>query len=141
LEAFVALRRSSDPVEAQRLIGDALPPLVASVLEPAEFAAIRTRLGALPDPVGPARLSRRDWFGAAGVFVLVFLSTFPVAIPFLFVHDATRALRLSNAVAIAMLFFTGYAFGRSARRNPWLMGLAMVLLGGVLVALTIALGG
>ena len=79
--------------------------------------------------------------GAAGVFVLVFLSTFPVTIPFLFMSDAMRALRVSNAIAITMLFFTGYAFGRSAARNPWLMGLAMVLLGSVLVGLTIALGG
>lgn len=40
-----------------------------------------------------------------------------------------------------MLFLTGYAFGRCAGRNPWLIGLAMVLLGTVLVGLTMALGG
>src|SRR5262245_19522265 len=39
LGAFLALRQSNEAAEAQRVIGNALPPLVASVLEPAEFAA------------------------------------------------------------------------------------------------------
>jgi hypothetical protein len=47
-----------------------------------------------------------EWLGALGVFLLVFLSTFPVAIPFLFVHEPLRALRLSNAVALVMLYLT-----------------------------------
>jgi hypothetical protein len=41
-----------------------------------------------------------------------------------------------------MLFAMGYAAGRrSGRRRPWLMGVAMVILGAALVGLTIALGG
>jgi lipoprotein signal peptidase len=36
---------------------------------------------------------------------------------------------------------TGYAFGRITNYHPWLTGLAMVILGGALVAATIALGG
>jgi VIT1/CCC1 family predicted Fe2+/Mn2+ transporter len=56
-------------------------------------------------------------------------------------HEATRALRVSNAIAIAMLFVTGYGFGRAVGRSSWLMGLLMVLLGSILVGLTIALGG
>jgi VIT1/CCC1 family predicted Fe2+/Mn2+ transporter len=52
-----------------------------------------------------------------------------------------QAMRLSNAIAIAMLLVTGAAYGRCVGRSPLLFGIAMVLLGGVLVALTIALGG
>lgn len=62
-----------------------------------------------------------------------------VAIPFLMIADPVRALRFSNA--IAMLFLTGYVFGRAVGRGPWAMGASMVLLGSVLVGLTIALGG
>ncbi len=51
------------------------------------------------------------------------------------------ALRISNAVAILMLFLMGYAFGRLTERNPWAVGLFMVLFGIVLVLMTIALGG
>ena len=52
------------------------------------------------------------------MFLLVFLSTFPVVIPFLFMKNAGPALRVSNAIAIAMLFVTGYAFGRITGRRP-----------------------
>jgi integrase len=51
------------------------------------------------------------------------------------------ALRISNAIAIGMLFMTGWVFGRITGRRPWVMGLAMVALGAVLVGLTMALGG
>ena len=40
-----------------------------------------------------------------------------------------------------MLFLTGYAFGRITGRHPWLVGLAMVVLGAILVGMTMALGG
>jgi VIT1/CCC1 family predicted Fe2+/Mn2+ transporter len=71
----------------------------------------------------------------------VFLSTFPIAIPFMLIRDARLALRVSNGIAIVMLFLAGYAFGRYASYHPWRMGLGMVLIGTVLVGITIALGG
>jgi hypothetical protein len=141
LMAFRALRSATDPQEAQRLLADALPPTVASVMKPEELGAIRERLKQLPEPPAHAHLRKDDWQGAAGVFLLVFLSTFPVVIPFIFMQDAVRALRISNIVAVAMLFLTGYAYGRCVGRHPWFLGFSMVLLGAVLVALTIALGG
>lgn len=42
---------------------------------------------------------------------------------------------------VSPLFLPGYAFGRIAGRRPLWTGLGMVLLGGALVGLTIALGG
>jgi VIT1/CCC1 family predicted Fe2+/Mn2+ transporter len=79
--------------------------------------------------------------GGVGIFLLVVLSTFPVVIPFILMQNAVSALRLSNAIAIAMLFVAGYAYGRFVRRRPWVLGIAMILLGIVLVGLTKALGG
>jgi VIT1/CCC1 family predicted Fe2+/Mn2+ transporter len=71
----------------------------------------------------------------------VFLATFPVVIPFLFVSDALLAMRLSNAVAVALLFVAGYRLGRSSGRTPWAMGILMVVIGALMVGLCIALGG
>ena len=48
---------------------------------------------------------------------------------------------MSNAVAIVLLFLTGYGFGRIGGRRPILKGIVMVVLGFVLVGITIALGG
>jgi VIT1/CCC1 family predicted Fe2+/Mn2+ transporter len=92
-------------------------------------------------PVVRPRLSGRDARGAVAVFLLVFLSTLPVVLPFVFESNVLRAMRLSNTIALVMLFFTGYAFGQRIRHNPWLTGLVMVVIGSVLVGLTIALGG
>ena len=140
IKTLNTVQKSPDPEVAQRALAGALPPLVASVMQPAELEAVRLRLKALPEPPD-AFLRKSDWLGAVGVFLLVFLSTFPVVIPFIFMTDVTGALRVSNAVAIVLLFLTGYAFGRVAGRRPVLAGIVMVVLGAVLVGLTIALGG
>ena len=136
-----SVRQAADPLTAGQIILETLPAPVASVLEPAELESLRERLRQLPEPPGRARIGREDWQGSGAVFLLVFLSTFPVVIPFLFIDNVRPALRLSNAIAIAMLFLTGWAFGRIAGRPPWVMGVSMVVLGTVLVALTMALGG
>ena len=99
------------------------------------------RLMQLPEPPERARLSQDDWLGSIGVFLIVFVSTFPVVIPFIFMRSVGPALRVSNAIAIVMLFLTGYAFGRITGRHPWVVGIAMVVVGSILVAMTMALGG
>jgi hypothetical protein len=141
LKILRAVRATTDPQKAQRLIAGALPPILASALQPAELETIRQRLGQLPEPPARARLRTEDWLGALGVFLLVFLATFPVALPFVFVHNARLALRISNLLAMVMLFLTGFAYGRAVGRRGWAAGIAMIVLGGVLVALTILLGG
>ena len=138
---FLEVRKATDPDAARRIIADALPPQVASVLPQEHLESVRQKLLQAAEPPARPRLMKDDWLGALGICVLVFLSTFPVAVPFLFIGDARLALRVSNAIAIAMLFLCGYAFGHYAGLRPWPMGLAMVAVGGVLVAITIALGG
>jgi VIT1/CCC1 family predicted Fe2+/Mn2+ transporter len=64
-----------------------------------------------------------------------------VAIPFIVMQKVGPAMRVSNAIAIVMLFLTGYAYGSITGRHPWLVGLAMVVLGSILVGMTMALGG
>jgi len=141
ITTYLAVRKATDPQRAQRLIADALPPVVASILEPEELETMRRRLVQLPEPPDRARLSRDDWQGSISVFLIVFVSTFPVVLPFLFMRNVGPALRLSNAIAIVMLFLTGYAFGSLTGRRSWLVGIAMVALGSMLVGLTMALGG
>jgi hypothetical protein len=141
LVTFRAVREAGDPAQAQRLIADALPPVVASVLEPPELDAMRVRMMRLPAPPRRARLSFDDWRGALGVFLIVFLSTFPVTIPFILMHNLVPAMRVSNAIAVVLLFVAGYGFGRLTGRRPVLVGSGMVVFGSILVAITIALGG
>jgi hypothetical protein len=141
IRALRALRKAPSPEAAHRVIADALPPLVAATLGPAEYEGMRQKLVELPEPPSNPRLRKGEWLGALAVFLWVFLVTFPVAIPFIFMDNLGRAMRVSNAIAVVLLFLSGYAFGRIAEYRPWLTGLTMVVLGCVLVAITIALGG
>ena len=140
VRALKALRDVTDSGTAHRILTRALPPMLAAVLCAADFEAMRRRLNELPEPCGP-HLTARAWRGAMGVFLLVFLSTFPVVIPFAVVGNVRVARRISNLIALAMLFLTGFAFGRTAGYHPALVGLAMVVFGSTLVLTTIALGG
>jgi VIT1/CCC1 family predicted Fe2+/Mn2+ transporter len=141
IRALRALRKAAVPEEAHRVIADALPPMVAATLGPAEYESTRQKLVQLPEPPSHPRLGKDEWLGALQVFLWVFLITFPVAIPFIFMGYLGQAMRVSNAIAIVLLFLTGYAFGRVAEYRPWLTGLAMVVLGAILVGITMALGG
>jgi hypothetical protein len=139
--ALRAVGSAASPKEAHGVIVDALPPLLASALTPADFETIRQRLSQLPEPAKHPWLTKDDWIAALGVFLLEFLVVLPLAIPFVFIHDAKLALRVSNGIAIALLFVTGYRLGRHAGYHPWRMGISMVLIGLALIGVAIALGG
>ena len=136
-----AIKAATEPAAAGRIISAALPEEVASVMGPQELEALRQRLVEIPAPQSRIRLEQNDILAALGVCLLVFLSTFPVAIPFIFMRQAVPALRVSNAVAIVMLFLLGHSLARYAGMNPWRTGFWLVVLGVALVGLTIALGG
>jgi hypothetical protein len=121
LIVFQTVRRATDPQEAQHLIADALPPVVASILEPTELEAIRLRLKQLPEPPVRARLAKDDWLGGVGVFAGGLVRSGGDS-----VHshaERSSGAASSNAIAIAMLFVAGYAYGSFVGR-PWVLGIA-----------------
>lgn len=134
------VHRAADASQANAIVRDALVEEVAEVLQPADIDRLRATIAARPVPAAP-RLSLADVRAAVAVLLLVFLSTFPVAVPFIFVAEPQRALRVSNAVALVLLFVGGWRLARYAGFRPLLTAAAMVGLGVGLVAVTIALGG
>jgi VIT1/CCC1 family predicted Fe2+/Mn2+ transporter len=141
LDALRAMRAADDPDKAQRMLVAQLPEELAGVVHPAELEPILRRLRALPEPLARARLTGDEWLGAVGIFVLVFFSTLPVVLPFLLVSKTALALRVSNLVALGLLFLTGYLFGRHTGHNPWRLGVAMMFIGCLLTAVAIWFGG
>ncbi len=138
---FLRVRALAEPAAGRRIIADALPPVLASNLPENDIELLRQKILHLPKENKQTWLTADDWRGALGVFLLVFLSTFPVVIPFIFLREPRLALRISNVIAILMLFAAGYAFGRYAADHPWRIGVGMVLLGVAMVCITIAFGG
>ena len=135
------VRDVRDPEAAHRVIVEALPEGLAALLGQSEFESLRLKIKGLPEVPARARFERDDFIAAAGVFLIVFLSTFPVVIPFLVMQQAAPALRVSHAIAISMLFVAGWSLGRHAGQPGWQIGIAMVILGLVLAGVTIAFGG
>lgn len=129
------------PEQAHALIVEELRG-TAEGLGTAELEVLRRWLGSgAAGAEARPRLRGSDLRGALGVFALVVVSTFPPVLPFIFIPDLQTAKRVSAAVAIAMLFFSGYVWGRHAGMPPVKVGLVMVLLGSLIQAVVIALGG
>jgi VIT1/CCC1 family predicted Fe2+/Mn2+ transporter len=134
------LRATADTAAAHALIAETLPPRMGAVAGSDELELLRRRLLASRD--APARpLGRDDFLGALGVFLLVVLVTFPVVIPFAVFDTTMLALRVSNAVALVMLFASGWSLARHAGASAWLGGVVMAALGTALVGVIVALGG
>jgi VIT1/CCC1 family predicted Fe2+/Mn2+ transporter len=74
-------------------------------------------------------------------FILVFTATIPVILPFFFITQPHHAVRVSNWIALILLFITGYYFGRKTGFNPWRTAFILMVLGGAIVLATIYLGG
>lgn len=97
--------------------------------------------GTAIDPRPRAHVEPRDLLEAAAVCVVVVLACIPVSLPFLFMQDAHRAIRVSNGIALVLLFLGGWQLARHAGLSPWRLGTAMLVVGTTLVLATIALGG
>jgi hypothetical protein len=139
--AVKAVRDTSDPEKAHRIIANELPAPFASVFKPSHLELMRERIIQMSRSEVTPRLTARDYQGALGICILVILSTFPVVIPFIFIEDARLALRISNVIAVLMLFGCGFVFALHAGLRPWTTGLIMVAVGVALVGIAIALGG
>jgi len=140
IQTFRAVRDTTDEVAARRIVAETLPAVLVTALPSSQLEVMRQAVLNMPEPPLP-RLTMTDIGGAVAVFLLVFLVTLPLVVPFLFIGETRLALRVSNGVAVALLFLSGYAFGKRAGLHPWVSGLAMVVVGILLVGLTIALGG
>jgi VIT family len=133
--------RSADNLDAAYgAIAGEIPPVVARFLQRDDLERVRQGLLSMDDLPRPS-LTREDWLKALAIFLLVFLSTFPVAIPFLVFRDVQIALRTSNVVALIMMFLAGFLLARYGGHPPVRAGLSVMLLGVALVVITIALGG
>jgi VIT1/CCC1 family predicted Fe2+/Mn2+ transporter len=140
IKMFRAVRDSTDEAAARAVVAEALPDVLVSALPSGQLDVMLQAVREMPEPPWP-RLTIADVGGALAVFLLVFLVTLPLVMPFLFIGEPRLALRVSNGVAGVLLFLSGYAFGQQAGLHPWASGLAMVVVGVLLVGLTIALGG
>ena len=137
------VRQATSDDEARRMVADELDE---TLLPMADEPARRSLYDAIVDrvrrtPAAPNPVRREDVMGGLAAGWLVFACSFPAVLPFLFLDDPHLALRVSNVILIALLFFAGWRAALHTLAKPWLAGLAFMLVGVLLVAVAIPLGG
>ncbi len=127
--------------EVRSILRGEIQPMVSRLLTDNELDNIGERLKKLPEPTRGSLLSGRDFWSCVQIFFLVFLCTFPVALPFALFEEVPFALRASNGVALLMLFVGGWLVASYAGFRRLGTAIVYALIGVLLVAMTMALGG
>jgi VIT1/CCC1 family predicted Fe2+/Mn2+ transporter len=135
------IKLSKDDAESRGICKENFPPLIVHVMDDKEIDQLSAKLKSLPELFIRNTLILKDFLIAGQIFLLVFLITLPVALPFLFIPDVALAMRISNGVALLLLFIGGFSLGRYAGIKPFLTALAYMAIGVFLVAMTMAFGG
>lgn len=138
---LLARLQAGDINQGRRLIADTLPERIGLALDEDGLEMLRGRL--LRDAARslPARLGLDDFKAALATFLLVVLATFPMVIPFLLIETTGTAIRVSNLVALAMLFLAGWLLARYSGGRTLLTGVVLAVVGASLIVAIIALGG
>lgn len=137
------IRNSTSDEEAIIIIGKVLDDEIRAVTSKTErerfYKHIAGKARTLtPQPEG---IRRDDVYSAIVVMMAAMSATLPALIPYLFVKDPMWAIRLSNLIAVAMLFGVGYTWARAIGGKPIKMGLLVAVVGVAIILVAIPLGG
>lgn len=137
------LQAASDEAEAIAAVKEEFDLHGEPVLRAQDKSSLHMSLLELFKHAGTARarLEADDWIAALLIAVLVSVTAIPGLIPLLIIQDGFVALRVANALQVGLLFLVGFWWARYSGSNRWLTGLAIALLGTLLVLLAVPLGG
>ena len=131
------------PLRARQLVAaeldEVLVPLTDARQRDSLYAAIVQRVKRVP--ITPQPVTRKDLLGGLESGLLVFACSFPAVLPFLLFDEPRFALRVSNAILLALLYYVGYRHALHTLAKPWIAGLVFLVAGLLLVAAAIQLGG
>lgn len=137
------VQRARDEATALGVIREELEPGILSITTAEDRERLHRDVQAMLSRATPARgqITREDVLSGVAVFLLVSGTALPAALPFFLVRDPELALRISNALLIALLFLAGWRWARYVDTSPWIAGSTLAGVGVALVAVAIALGG
>jgi len=138
------IEAADTPEEAAAAIADELDFILEPITSESQRQALYVEmLDHLRDSdPQPIRLKREDLTGGLASVLVAILAVLPSLAPFiLFRNDHNLAIRASNVVSFAVLFYSGYEWGKYTGSNPWKTGLLLLAVGVLLVAIAIPFGG
>ena len=141
IQVIRSINSSQDKESNRKLIQNELSPAMRKMIREEELDHVVSQIKKIPEPSNRLLLTFDDFRSGLLIFSLVFLCTLPVALPFAFISEMTIAMRVSNGIALLMLFLGGYILAGFAGFKKFLSAVVYVVIGLLLVALTIALGG
>ena len=137
------VRAAQSPLQARQLVAAELNELLVPLTDARErdslYAAIVQRVKS--EPIVPRPVTRKDLLAGLESGLLVFACSFPAVLPFLLFDEPRFALRVSNTILLALLFYLGYRHAQHTLTRPWIAGLVFLFSGLFLVAIALALGG
>jgi VIT1/CCC1 family predicted Fe2+/Mn2+ transporter len=137
------LAHATSDAEAHQVIAEELDESLAPVTDDATrrhlYANVLEHVRST-QPV-PNRVRREDVMGGLAAGWVVLACSFPAVLPFLVLDDPRLALRVSNVILLGLLFYAGWRAARLTLAKPWIAGTTFLLVGFLLVALAIPLGG
>ena len=142
-QLIVALRSTAHEDSKLALVRAHVGPVLEPYVEEADRetlyrAAARRLDGASPERIRPRK---DEVLGAITTAWLVFASSIPAVLPFIFIDDRFIALRTSNALLLCALFAVGYRWAQMTNSRPWVVGGSLLLTGLIMVLIAIPLGG
>lgn len=126
---------------SRQILKDELTPTLSTLIRDEELDHLVGKIKEIPEPGMRLLLTKHDLKAGIQIFLLVFLCTLPIALPFAFIEELELAIRVSNGIALLMLFWGGYLLAQYAGFRKILTAVIYAGIGVVLVALTMALGG
>ena len=139
--ARIAVIRAAGPDAAVPMVRAVFPEQAGAHLTDPEARLIAGWLRRNPPIMPIPGLCRDDLHAALAVFGLVTGATLPPILPFLLTQDVFLAMRLSNAVAVAMLVVIGWQLDLQMQNGSRTLRKVVPVVGIAMVAITIVLGG
>jgi hypothetical protein len=138
-----AIRATPDDRHAVAAVAGELDEYLGELSEPATRETLYREIVQRVRTTVPTRPGVRgeDLLAAFGVFWLVVAASLPAALPFLFIDEPWTALRVSNAILLALFFVIGWRWAGYTSIRPWRAATVLTLFGIAMVAAAIALGG
>jgi VIT1/CCC1 family predicted Fe2+/Mn2+ transporter len=135
------IKQTKNSAESREIVRENISPVLSDLLEDEEIDRLGKKFRNLPELTVRKSMVFKNFIIAGQIFLLVLITTFPVALPFLFIDNVSLAMRVSNGVALVLLFAGGFSLARYSGMRPVLTALAYMAIGVFLVLLTMALGG
>jgi hypothetical protein len=136
-----AIQQAKDADAGGKILKEEIQPGIAGLMSEKELNELSMRVKNLPEPSKKNLITGTDLWASVQIFLLVFLCTFPVAIPFGIFENLEVAMRASNGVALLLLFAGGFLLAGYAGFRRVVTAIIYTLIGVALVAITMALGG